>query len=181
MKKLTLLILLVIYSIFPQVSFAHVLKTDESIGAVIHIDPEDDPIVGQPSNIYFEFKDRQDKFRANECDCKFIVLKNGEQVFMEPLFGNDSEPTLTSSAVTYTFPEKNIYQIQLKGSPKDGISFATFTLHYDIRVEREIEKSNNETSNVEKYSISASWYLYLIIGLGILSVVTIVIWGRKKY
>jgi len=56
---------------------AHVLKSDGSIGTVMYVDPDDDPIVGQVAQFYFEFKDRESKFDHQNCDCRVEVLKNG--------------------------------------------------------------------------------------------------------
>ena len=58
---------------------AHILKTDGSIGAVLHIDPDDDPIARQSSYFFFEFKDKQNIFKLENCDCKITIFEQGKQ------------------------------------------------------------------------------------------------------
>lgn len=149
MKKLFLWIpafsgmTLLILSLLITPVFAHVLKTDGNVGAVVHIDPEDDPIVGQETTIYFDIKDKSGKFNAENCDCIFIVKKAGNNIFSQPLKG-----TIGS----YNFPEKNIYTLELKGTPKAEGQFDAFTLSYDVRVEREGDAESVTTSDIPSES-----------------------------
>lgn len=64
-KKLILSFFLIfaVFLILPTIASAHVLKTDGSIGAVVHIDPDDDPIIGKSANFFLEFKDTKNKFQ----------------------------------------------------------------------------------------------------------------------
>lgn len=117
--------------------YAHVLETDGTIGAVLHIDPEDDPIAGQPSGFFFEFKDKDGKFKPQDCDCLFTVLEDGKQFFSQPLFASSSEASLTSATVFFNFPKKSVYQIEVVGTPIKEDLFQSFTLVYDVRVARE--------------------------------------------
>jgi hypothetical protein len=56
-----LLIVLLLDIQLPQAS-AHVLLSNNTVGGVLHIDPEDDPIAGQPAKFYIELKDKQNQF-----------------------------------------------------------------------------------------------------------------------
>ncbi len=114
----------------PQAS-AHVLKTDQTIGAILHIDPNDSPVAGEPASIFFDLKDSANIFAIEDCTCVVSVLQNGESIF---------EKTVTRiSPVTYTFPERSIYTVQFSGTPKaelsSAASFEPFVLSYDIRVD----------------------------------------------
>lgn len=181
MKKIIFLLLFIILLLFPQVSFAHVLETDNSVGAVIHIDPEDDPIVGQPSNIYFEFKDKENKFRTDNCDCKVEIQKNGNLVFTSELFGDSNNPTVLSSAISYIFPETGKFQINVIGKPKNEENFTPFSLRYDIDVTR----SNPEPSIVNDVVLDKSenkpgMQYYVGIGFGVLVVSILLILLKRK-
>src|SRR5438270_44822 len=90
--------------IFPPSVSAHILQTDGDIGAVLHMDPEDDPIAGVQSAFFFEFKDRQNKFQPKKCNCIFEIEENGKNIYTQPLFQNDANPSLSSTSVFYTFP-----------------------------------------------------------------------------
>jgi len=123
--------------------YGHVLKTDGDIGAVVHIDPEDDPIIGQETTVYFDIKDKTGKFSAENCDCVFSVKKAGNSIYSQPLKG-----TIGS----YNFPEKNIYTLELKGAPKTVGQFESFTLTYDVRVEREGDAESNIAADIASES-----------------------------
>src|SRR5438045_57931 len=85
----------------PHIVSAHVLKTDGNIGAVLHIDPDDDPIAGSQASFFFEFKDIQGKFQSQNCDCTFSIAEDGKEIFSQPLFQNNSNPSLTSASVFF--------------------------------------------------------------------------------
>src|SRR4029078_4197153 len=131
MKKFVITFLFIILSLFiPGAVSAHILQKDGSIGAVLHIDPEDDPIAGIPATMFWEITDRR-PFIFEDCNCTVQVLENGRKI---------TEEQLPSPYFTYTFPEKNVYQVHLIGFPKQGTSFQPFSLSYDIRVSREAPK-----------------------------------------
>jgi hypothetical protein len=135
-KYFLILFALLSYQILsPNSASAHILTTDQNIGAVIHIDPEDDPIANSPSIITFDIKDKEGNFTFENCDCTVKVIKQGEELEMLPL---------TRETLTYTFPEKNIYTLILTGSPKEKNTFQKFSLSYDVRVERSANTSATE-------------------------------------
>lgn len=117
----------------PQAS-AHILETDNTIGAVLHIDPNDEPIAGQQASFFFEFKDKQGKFNSQTCDCNFTILQHGKQIFTQPLFETNTNPSITSANIYFTFPTKDVYKIKITGNPINPDTFQPFTINYDIRV-----------------------------------------------
>lgn len=156
---------------------AHVLLTSGSIGTTVHIDPEDDPIVGQPSNFYFEFKDKQNRFQPANCECKINITKDGTEIYSQDLFS--SSPTsnsLTSPVFQFTFPEKNIYSIKITGAPKTPGAFDPFELNHTIRVSR--QSGNSQTSTTSSFEPHFSHYL--AVGLAILVFTTILLLDRRS-
>jgi hypothetical protein len=125
---------------------AHVLKSDGSVGAVLHVNPEDDPIVGESSNFFFEFKDKKGKFKPEDCDCQGKILRNGQEIYTTFLFQNNANPSLDNASFAFIFPEKDIYQVRVSGSPRTSESFEPFILTWDVRVARQSEKSTDTTS-----------------------------------
>ncbi len=107
---------------------AHVLQIDRSIGAVLHVDPEDDPIAGSTSSFFLEFKDKQGQFSLPQCSCVATISQHGKEIFTQHL---------TSSAFSFTFPGKDVYPLDITGAPTVPNAFQSFHLHYDIRVARE--------------------------------------------
>ncbi len=132
MNKIIVTILITAVSLFisPTIVNAHVLQSSGSIGAVLHIDPADDPAAGEPANFFFDFKDKNDKFKIENCQCIFTISKAGTIIYTEPM---------VSTSVMYTFPEKNIYKVKVNGVASDE-SFQEFNLEYDIRISKEVIK-----------------------------------------
>ncbi len=147
-KLLCALIIGLLFSIMPVLAVeAHILKTDGTIGAVLHVSPEDDPIAGEESAFFFEFKDRENRFRPEDCDCVVTVIRRGEEIYSQDLFRNNPDPSLTNASFFYTFPQRSVYTVSVQGKPKDGVSFRPFTLTYDVRVERESDTGSEQSSS----------------------------------
>lgn len=147
-KKLWIILITLILPLFldARIADAHVLITDKNIGAILHIEPDDDPIAGGQSSFFFEFKDTQNKFDPQKCDCTFTILENGNQIYAQPLFQNNRNPNLASASVFYTFPKKDVYQIQVIGRPYTPSDFQPFTLVYNVRVARTANQSSVQNS-----------------------------------
>lgn len=174
MKTFLAFVLAFISLALPVRLFAHSLQTDGSIGAVLHVDPNDSPVVGEESSFYFEFKDTSKKFDPRNCSCRAFILKADEEIFSTELFANNSAPSLTSSSFTYTFSEKSVYTVKVAGSSKNG-SFSAFNLSFDLRVDR--ESTQNNPSFFEKFYHYWHYGLYIlagIIGIGLFA------YERKK-
>lgn len=134
----------ILFAIFvyvvPTQVLAHTLESSGSIGAVLHVTPDDDPIAGEVSGFYFEFKDKNNKFQPENCVCTVSIKKGDDEIFSTDLFGANSDPSLSNASFNFTFPEKNIYKIVINGEPKISGEFQSFQLSYDLRVERISEK-----------------------------------------
>lgn len=163
MKKqlFSLLTLLFLTISFSPKAYAHILQSDGSIGALLHIDPDDSPIAGKQSVFFFEFKDKQGKFSSQNCDCVFMVVENGNTIYSQPLFQN---LTTSSSNVSifYTFPQKDVYQVKVVGKPITPIAFQPFTLVWNWRVDQQVE--NIPVHNINFFSA----HVPHIVGLGIM-------------
>lgn len=120
----------VLFFLLPQVVQAHFLKTDGSIGAVLHIDPDDDPIAGKSSTFYFDVKDETNKFSITTCGCQVKIQQNNQDVYSQPVTQSGAE----SVSGSFLFPSQGVYQVSLVGQPLVAGSFAPFQLTYDIRV-----------------------------------------------
>lgn len=165
-KKLALSILFFITFVcsFHAVSFAHVLETNGDVGAVLHIDPDDEPLAGKPSNFFLEFKDKSGKFDPKDCVCTVTITKNGETIFSENLFQESD-----SGVFAFTFPEKNIYMLQVTGAPTDKNSFQPFTLSYDIRVDKEAQVTQDASLEDSTPIAFVRAHLFpLLFGVGII-------------
>ncbi len=122
--------------VLPVQVLAHMLESSGSIGAVMHVTPDDDPVAGEVSGFYFEFKDKNKKFQPVDCICTVSIIKGESEIFSKDLFSENSEPSLSNASFNFTFPERNIYKVVIHGEPKKGAEFQKFELSYDLRVER---------------------------------------------
>ncbi len=164
--------------LFAPASFAsaHVLKTDGSIGAVMHIDPDDDPIVGMPATFFFEIKDKQSKFSGGLCDCRARIEDNGKERFSTRLFQGPGAIDLNNPVFTYTFPERGIYSISISGKPQNAGAFQPFTLTYDIRVDR----SSSAAANAPVNQATNHTFHYVVFGGAFIVILFLFLKERRK-
>lgn len=138
---------------------AHTLETDTSVGAVLHITPEDDPVVGEITDFFFDIKDKTNKFVPADCDCIASILQGGQEVYSQPLFQSSVNPSMQDASFSYTFPERNVYTIRISGKPRSQGSFEPFTLEWDQRVARistnpEAAASEQKTPDIWRWVFS---------------------------
>jgi hypothetical protein len=148
MKKVTAL-LLILFSVTchlsPPTSLAHFVKSDAGIGAILHVDPGDDPVAGERSNIILEFKDTNNIFNLDNCVCKINVSRGNEEILSQNI-GPVAPHQQLSSVTPITFPAKDIYILKITGSSKDN-SYEDFELNYDIRVAKDDLQSTSGVEN----------------------------------
>jgi hypothetical protein len=113
---------------------AHELLTDQKIGAVIHVEPNDEPVAGEQAVVFFQFKDIDDEFTPQACDCEVSILQEERQIYITQLWQDVAEPTLDNAYVKYTFPQAGEYEVRIHGEPRTGSEFAHFELEYDVHV-----------------------------------------------
>lgn len=116
---------------------AHETESDAGISALLHIDPNDQPVVGKEAKLFFTFTDASGKFEIQRCDCVITLFQNDTQVDQRIV---DVANTAFASVGSYplytrTFADAGVYKVELVGKPKDGATFGEFSLHYDVRVE----------------------------------------------
>lgn len=150
MKKIFIIVVLfTLFSVNTRTVLGHVLTTDGSIGAVLHVSPDDDPVAGETTNFFFEFKDKDNKFDPVYCDCKVSIKEGDSEIYSGKLFSNSSNPSLENASFSFVFPHKNVFKIVVAGRPVNGGEFQEFNLSYDVRVARGIDnvvdKPNNST------------------------------------
>lgn len=114
----------------PAVASAHVLKVDGTIGAVLHINPDDDPTAGSSTDYAMSFDDDTDRFSLPKCNCNVSIIENGQTIATEPLAASSD----TVSENRYTFDKPDVYTLRFTGTPKTAGAFQPFTLSYEVRV-----------------------------------------------
>jgi hypothetical protein len=170
MKKIITLFA-VFWMLFGSTSIAqaHFLATDNGIGGIIHIDPDDNPVVGVQSNIFIDLKDQKNRLQAGNCECTVKILKNDQEIASYPVSivkGSDGSLFVSTG---YLFAEKAVYIIRLDGKSTQNV-FEDFRLNFDFNVEKESGNSRYQKS-----------FIPFIVGfLCVLPIVLIIQLRRRK-
>ncbi len=118
---------------------AHVLKVDGNISAVLHINPDDNPISGTPTAYALYFNDDTGRFSLSECNCT-VTVKNGSQTVAAHSLRDTSR---LQSNNTFTFPKPGAYILTIQGKPKKSDAFQPFEIIY---LERVASRQNSITT-----------------------------------
>lgn len=156
MKKILLFLTVsfISFSLLAPIASAHVLVTDKNIGAVMHTDPDDDPIAGQQTGIFFEFKDTTGKFKPENCACKFLITEHGNTIYSQRLFQNTDTANPNNASIFFTFPKRDVYQVVAIGKPTISGAFQPFTLTYEVRVDKVAgTKDASEKNETDAYPV----------------------------
>jgi hypothetical protein len=160
----------------PLLTQAHEIQDDGDMSVLLHMEPEDSPIVGQEATLYFSFTEASDKFKVLDCDCELKITDGNAQVKSLAL----SEVAESFGANVYTtnvtFPKKGVYTVDLAGKSKTA-AFADFHVDWFVRIERTdaaqapIDPKVTEEDKRKMDLLNKSY----IGGLGLLAVCAIVI------
>ncbi len=122
-----------------NIASAHVVQTDGSVSVLFHVDPDDDPVIGEQALLWFSVDDITSRFDPAQCDCRVSIIReeSNEQLLNMPLLALTQGPSIFNYQIPFTFPEAGVYLIVITGSPKSANAFQPFTLQYDLRVTRQ--------------------------------------------
>ena len=129
-------VLIFLCLLLPALSSAHILLIDKKIAVLLHVDPEDDPKVGEEAHFFLEFTDKDDLLRIERCQCRFIIASEGTDLF--EISATSSKTTLKGNALSFpfTFPVKGIYTFTVIGGPLQDEEFKAFKMVYEIEITR---------------------------------------------
>jgi hypothetical protein len=134
MKKIFFFFLSFIF-IFATPAYAHHLEEDGSMQAVLHISPNDEPIAQKSSVISIKIKDSAQKFNQEKCNCQVVISQKNKSLFTYT-FPHTASKNEVEVIFNYTFPTEGEYQIQVKGTPTDSISFSPFQIDLETQVDQ---------------------------------------------
>jgi hypothetical protein len=144
----------------PSVS-AHTLKADGMISAVLHFQPDDDPMSNKPSEYILFLNDSTKRFSLGDCDCTISIKKDGKTISTSPMQLN----TQGVIGGSITFAEAGAYEVIFEGSPHNKDEFQPFTLKYLEQV----------APNPDTGRPSLSFYLGISVVVVIMLVIALVI------
>jgi hypothetical protein len=118
---------------------AHQEKTASSVGAMIHLDPNDSPYAEKPTLTWFMLTRRGGAMVSpSTCNCRVTVYDSRQQAIAQPL------PLSTIALeghkkghqgirTTITFPKPGAYTVVLAGQANDK-SFEPFEIKFPVTV-----------------------------------------------
>lgn len=148
-------------------SYAHIVESDNTVGAVMHIDPGDNPLALEKSTVILEFKDTKSIFSLDKCECLLTLNLADKQILQIPIPPVSGQDKL-SAAIPITFPEKGVYELKISGKPKDEADFKTFELAYEVNVNEPREKPSDPQPAQESKSRVSEHTIHILGGLVIL-------------
>ncbi len=120
---------------------AHVVENGKQVSAILHIQPDDDPVAGKDTRLQFTFASSANIFAVRNCDCSVILVQDQQEVAHVTLMGTD-----TVGIAQVTFPLMGAYEVILHGNSRDT-SFQPFTLTYTTRVDRSLAQPTSNSGN----------------------------------
>src|SRR5258706_11840759 len=131
------LLFLIVTLSMPNPTLAHFEKTDKTISAELHVDPNDNPIPGEQAFLYFLFGDSTNRFSLSECNCLLTISESGKQIYSQMvIYKLDPHPNIWGTRIPYIFPSRDIYHLTLTGKPKALNEFQPSSVSWDFRVEQ---------------------------------------------
>jgi hypothetical protein len=118
------------------IAAAHQTQISDGVGGTHHIEPSDTPKAGEPSQAWFALTQAGGKAIGwSDCDCELRLLGSGGEVIAQPELRAIAVEGLTDvPAAELTFPQVGAYVLKLTGKPKDGETFAPFSLAFPVTV-----------------------------------------------
>jgi hypothetical protein len=108
---------------------------DGNIGGLLHIEPDDAPMVGKANAFYFEVNQKGGKpILMSQCACTLSVYAGNLRAGAKPL----STPKLSQAKGelqgSLNFAAPGAYTLVLAGTPKPGAAFKAFKLIWTVQV-----------------------------------------------
>ncbi|OYD99099.1 hypothetical protein CDG77_03185 [Nostoc sp. 'Peltigera membranacea cyanobiont' 213] len=140
MKYLLFLSCLVISITNLYPASAHKVEVAGDVGGTIHIEPNDNPRAGEPSQTWFALTRRGGKvIPLAQCNCRLAVYAEPYAAGEPPLLEPQLEPVAAERyqgipGAEITFPKPGIYELQLNGKPVSGARFKPFEFKFEVTV-----------------------------------------------
>ena len=120
---------------------AHQVEVAEDVGATLHIEPNDIPLAGAPSDIWFALTQTGGIIvPLEDCDCFLAVYDASNTEIATPsLTPVSAEGYADIPGASVTFPAVGAYELVLTGTPANDKQFAPFTLRFEVTVARQAD------------------------------------------
>jgi hypothetical protein len=110
-------------------ALAHQTAYNRGVAVTLHVNPDDEPVAGQPATIIVEKvkPPKGGKFRFSTCRCHVRVTTSSGGVVLDRAAGKRT---------SITFPDAAAYRIQFSGRYRKGSRYRTFSTSFAIRADR---------------------------------------------
>ncbi|MEA5502758.1 hypothetical protein VB735_06470 [Halotia wernerae UHCC 0503] len=119
---------------------AHKVEIASDVGATLHIEPNDNPRAGEPTQAWFALTRKGGKvIPLTQCNCRLAIYAEPhspkEPALLEPsLTPVTAERYQGIPGADIIFPKPGAYQLQLSGSPANKASFKPFKFKFEVTV-----------------------------------------------
>jgi hypothetical protein len=111
---------------------AHVLESDNGINGILHINPDDNPVVGKHIGIYLIFAQSDGAFSIGNYTIH-VLVKSGSGVVQKYVVNPAYYGAADKGAAVVDFPKADVYDLVVTGTANNP-SVRNFTLDYPVRV-----------------------------------------------
>ncbi|MCC5605165.1 hypothetical protein [Nostoc favosum] len=167
-------------------AFAHKVEISGDVGGTLHIEPNDNPRAGEPSQAWFALTRRGGRvIPLSQCNCQLAVYAQPYAAGEPPLLEPQLEPVAAERyqgipGAEVVFPKPGIYQLQLNGKPVSGARFKPFEFKFEVTVAGGSTQNTQNLRNVNGDSVEGEsqqlpiWAIALPI-LGFIGILVVVL------
>lgn len=131
---------------------AHVLVTEQTVGVVLHMTPDDDPIAGQETIFSLIFKDTATQFTVANCQCQLQLVRDNR---LYATYTIEAMAVDQGQAIG-TFPDRGQYTLRIVGQPKTPGSFQEFTIEKPVTVQHQASPLSQVTIQATTQPVNKS-------------------------
>jgi hypothetical protein len=119
---------------------AHNVQVSGNVAATFHIEPGHNPKAGKSSQAWFALTRRGGRpIPLTQCNCQLSVYsvprtRNARPLMRPPLRAISAERYRDIPGAQIVFPRAGAYELELRGTAKNGGIFQPFTLKYTVNV-----------------------------------------------
>jgi len=149
MKKVIFLASCAMLLVFAAPVSAHFWQSAGPSTVLLHIVPDDDPIIGEPADLFFSFNNLAGTFDPSKYNFFISISDERGTLFTSNLsLIEGTKPTLFERHIPFTFSQKGVYTIILTAIPASS-TLKEFNVQYQAQVDR--EKNTPPKKNYSHY------------------------------
>jgi hypothetical protein len=117
---------------------AHNVQVSGDVAATFHIEPGHNPKAGKPAQAWFALTRKGGQaISLSQCNCVLSVYskpraRNAQPLLTPPLRAISAERHRGIPGADIVFPKAGAYELELRGTAKNGANFRPFTLLYTV-------------------------------------------------